>query len=180
MIDRAVFFPRVRATVFHGTMTQSQVDGLNSLLDALAGIADPRWLAYMLATAYHETASTMQPIAEYGCGRGRAYGEPVNGRTYYGRGYVQLTWLNNYEDMSEVTGVDLVSDPDRALEPAIAAQIMSYGMVNGSFTGKTLADYLTPKTTDFVNARRIINGLDRAALVGSYAHNFLEALGATK
>ncbi|TOE35570.1 hypothetical protein CGJ43_25525, partial [Vibrio parahaemolyticus] len=57
-----------------------------------------QYLAYVLATTYHETGHTMKPIEEWGKGQGRPYGEPdpETGQTYYGRGYVQLTWLANY------------------------------------------------------------------------------------
>lgn len=172
----AAFFGAVRAELFRGFMSQSQVDGTTALLDAWVDGTDPRWVAYALSTAHWETAQTMQPIAEYGRGRGRAYGVVVNGRVYYGRGYVQLTWLKNYEAMSKVTGVDLVRDPDRALEPIVAAKIMLHGMLEGTFTGKRLADYLNDKTTDFVNARRIINGVDHAAEIGANAVHFFQAL----
>lgn len=180
-VDRSGFFPRIRATVFRGSMNQSQVDGLNDLLDAyeLAYPAgDPRWLAYMLATAFHETDATMLPIAEYGKGHGLPYGRPVGGEVYYGRGYVQLTWIDNYRAMTPVVGVDLVANPDQALLPSIAAKVMFYGMEHGTFTRHKLADYFTPKLTDFLNARRIINGTDRAALIAGYAHDFLNAIGA--
>ena len=180
--DRVGFFQRARASVFRGLMEQAQVDGVNHILDAFAAAypaGDPRWLAYMLATVYHETAATMQPISEYGLGRGRPYGEPDNGHTYYGRGYVQLTWKRNYAAMSPVTGVDLVNHPELALRPDIAAKVMFHGMEHGVFTGKKLADYFTPRTTDFLMARQIINGMDCAALIAGYARNFLASIGET-
>src|SRR5258708_1670261 len=102
-VDRSGFFPRIRATVFRGFMNQSQVDGLNFLLDEWDGEpSDRSFLAYMLATVFHETDATMQPIAEYGKGHGQPYGivQP-NGQRYYGRGYVQLTWPNNYKAMGQ-------------------------------------------------------------------------------
>lgn len=177
--DHDGFFSRARSSVFHGTMDQSQVDGVNAIVDACnaAGVSDVRHLAYMLATAFHETATTMQPIAEYGHGRGRPYGEAVNGHVYYGRGYVQLTWRHNYEAMTPITGVNLVSDPDLALRPDVAAKVMIHGMTYGTFTGRKLADYFSPRVTDFLNARRIINGLDCAALIAGYGRNFLASIG---
>jgi len=179
MMDRTKFFPRARSTVFRGYMTQPQVDGLNALLDAwdASGLTDSRYLAYMLATAYHETAATMQPVPEIGKGRGRAYGVKVDGKVYYGRGYVQLTWRSNYAAMSPIVGADLVSDPDLALKPDIAAKVMFYGMEHGTFTGKKLADYFNVHITDFLNARRIINGMDRAAQIAVYAREFYAAIG---
>ena len=174
----AAFFEAVRTELFHGSISQSQVDGTTSILDAWADGTDPRWVAYALATAHWETAGTMQPIAEYGRGRGRAYGVPVNGKVYYGRGYVQLTWLKNYEAMSPITGVDLVASPDLALRPDVAAKVMIHGMTFGTFTGKKLADYLHDSTCDFLNARRIINGTDHAAQIGANAVHFLHSISA--
>jgi len=97
MIERDVFFGRVRVNPFGGRLTQGQVDGCNVLLsawDSRPEFTDRRWLAYMLATAKHETAHTMKPIEEYGHGAGRDYGrpDPQTGKAYYGRGYGQLTW----------------------------------------------------------------------------------------
>lgn len=175
-MDRGVFFPLIRNGLFKGVLKQNQVDGINTLLDA-APHQDIRWLAYELATTFHETGEAMTPVEEQGRGRGLAYGRPAaNGKVYYGRGYVQLTWEKNYEAMSKVVGVDLVAIPEAALEPEFAAKILFYGMENGSFTGHKLSDYLNDSRTDFVNSRRIINGTDRAYLVAGYATAFLTAI----
>ena len=178
--DRVGFLQRARASVFRGLMEQSQIDGVNHILDEFEAAypsGDPRWLAYMLATVYHETAATMEPISEYGLGRNRAYGQPIDGHVYYGRGYVQLTWIHNYAAMVPVAGVDLVGDPDLALRPDVAAKIMFYGMEHGIFTGQKLSDYFTPYATDFLYARQIINKMDCAALIAGYARNFLASIG---
>jgi putative chitinase len=182
-IDRDKFFARARASVFHGDMSQSQVDGTNDLLDAFEAYyapqeGDVRWLAYELATAFHETAFTMLPVAEIGRGHSRPYGkpDPDTKQIYYGRGYVQLTWKYNYAKMSTICGVDLVANPDLALRPDLAAKIMLYGMSMGSFTGRKLADYITPHSIDFLSARAIINGKDCEAQIAAYARNFLAAL----
>ncbi|WII92497.1 hypothetical protein QEO94_07550 [Kingella negevensis] len=55
-------------------------------------------------------------------------------------------------------GVDLVKNPELALQPEIAAKIMRLGMVGGWFTGRKLAHYFSGSLKDFVNARAIING----------------------
>lgn len=144
------------------------------------------WLAYVLATAYHETAFIMQPIEEYGKGAGHSYGEPdpVTGQADYERVYVQLTWKDNYQKaQGEVinfniweSDVPLVSNPDNALVPWVAAQIAINGMAEGWFTGKALSDYLMPTSTDYVNARRIINGTDKAQTIAAYAQECEAAL----
>lgn len=180
MIDRAVFFDHVRHGPFPGKLAQAQVVGTGTILDEAErrGMIDDRWLAYMLATAYHETAHTMQPIEEYGHGKGHPYGKPVNGHVYYGRGYVQLTWDYNYKKMGDLLDIDLVNHPERALEPAVAAGVMFEGMERGSFTGKKLGDFFNGRLTDYVNARTIINGHDRAEQIAGYARLFHAALTA--
>jgi hypothetical protein len=184
MINRPFFFDQVRRTLFDGKMKQGQVDGLNAILDAWeAGYAkrDDRWLAYMLATTHHETDRTMQPIREYGRGKNRKYGIPDSetGQVYYGRGFVQLTWRANYEAMSKLVKADLVADADLALRPDYASIIMFEGMIRGSFTGKKLADYFNPQKEDWVNARRIINGLDKANAIAAYGKSYYAAISYT-
>lgn len=173
-----------------GRLKQSQVDGFNAIIKAVneyGGQAkNPLNVAYMLATAWHETAHTMQPIEEYGKGKGRKYGSKIdiNGthysgleHIYYGRGYVQLTWLTNYKNMGKKLGVDLVNNPKLALDPKVASDIMITGMLQGSFTGKRLSDYLLKGTKEeFVKARRIINGTDKAVNIAYQALAFLQAI----
>lgn len=135
----------------------------------------------MLATAWHETAHTMQPIEEYGKGAGHAYGQPAGpyGQRYYGRGYVQLTWEANYAKATArlkqhgylAPDDDLVRNPAMALLPSIAADIMVCGMEDGWFTGKKLSDF-----ADYLHMRTIINGYDQAAAIAAYAGWFDAAL----
>ena len=71
MFNRETFFEVVRSDPFGGSLIQDQVDGMNYILDTWEDAPpsdDLRWLAYALATTYHETAATMLPIAEYGYG----------------------------------------------------------------------------------------------------------------
>lgn len=179
-MNRAAFFDSVRGSLFR-PLKQPQVDGLNIILDEWErrDLSDLRWLAYILATAYHETAHTIQPIEEYGRGRGRAYGrnDPETGHAYFGRGYVQLTWKRNYAKAGREIGADLVNHPEKAMEPDIAAAILIEGMVDGWFTTKKLSDYFNDKS-DWINARRIVNGTDRANLIAGHAWKFHDALKA--
>lgn len=178
-IDRDAFFAAVRRNPFGGLMHQGQVDGINAILDAWearADMTDLRWLAYMLATTFWETARTMQPIEEYGKGKGRPYGKVINGQVYYGRGYVQLTWIENYAKMAALTGADLVGHPELALEPKIAALIMFEGMKDGLFTGLGLLYFFNGKADDPEGARRIINGTDHADDIANIHREFLEHL----
>jgi len=196
-LDRAAFFAAVRASLFGGRLNQSQVEGLDALLDAAPADMPLEHLAYCLATAYHETARTMQPIKEFG---GAAYYKrmydiegsrpakarelgnltPGDGVRFAGRGYVQLTGKANYARASKEIGFDLVASPDLAMQPGIAAVIMYSGMTAGWFTGKKLSDYFRPGLEDPYNARRIINGTDRASEIADYYRKFLAALTAAQ
>lgn len=172
-----------------GATTQNQVDGLERLLTFIEldpDVTDIRWAAYMLATVKWECGDTWQPIEEGGKGAGYPYGVAVKAKdqsgkvytnTYYGRGYVQLTWKDNYQKMSKALklGDDLVIHPEKALAPVTAYSIMSYGMRNGSFTGKKLSDFINAAQGDYKNARKIINGLDQWAVIKGYAEK-LEAM----
>ena len=63
-----------------------------------APASDPRFIAYSLATTFHETARSMAPLRNLEPGAVKAYGNPVPpyNQVYFGRGYVQLTWERNY------------------------------------------------------------------------------------
>lgn len=198
--DEGKFYDFLRGNSMLGPkISPSEYEGCNAILAACAAARFPTaYTAYVLSTAYHETAHTMQPIKEYG---GQAYytrlydvtGQnperakkhgnvlPGDGARYCGRGYVQLTWKKNYERAGRELGVDLVANPDLAMQPAIAAQIMVRGMAEGWFTGRRLSGQLSADFADqgqFREARRIINGTDRAADLASYALQFQQALQA--
>lgn len=175
--DRAPFYAHVRQTM--GSLTDSQVAGFEKIFEHFFSSTIiqtvPKWkeyLAYMFATPWHETGTTMQPIEEIGKGKGRAYGKPDKrtGLVYYGRGLVQLTWFDNYK----LYGIE--KDPNKAKDPDMAAHILIDGMVKGRFTGKKLADYFNAKSNDPVSARRIINGVDQAVKIARYHKIFLAAI----
>lgn len=148
--------------------------------------------AYVLATAYHETAHTMKPVRET-LAKSDAQAKAVLSRAWktgklrqvkrdywsdgwFGRGYVQLTHEKNYAKAGKALGVDLVGNPGLALEPTIAAKILVDGMTKGMFTGKKLSDYINENKVDYRGARRIVNGTDRAADIAKYAVTFEAAL----
>ena len=199
MINRKSFFESADLTLFAGKMVRSQFDGLKGILDVWESDYaqnDDRWLAYMLATTHHETDRSFRPIREYGgpkyftkmydvtgarpsMARKMGNTRPGDGPLYCGRGFVQLTWKTNYAAMSEVCGVDLVAAPDRAMELPVATQVMFHGMIAGTFTGRKLSDYFDGERQDWVNARRIINGLDKANLIADYARRYYAAISYT-
>jgi putative chitinase len=172
LFNRDVFFNVVRGTLFHGSFTQQQVDGMDAILDAWED--NPRsdnlkHLSYPLATTAHETGFTMAPIEEYGKGQGMDYGaaDPETGQTYYGRGYVQLTWRDNYARADEELNIgpedSLEWHAERALDHYVAAEIMFQGMEEGWFRGddkgrQTLDRYFSDTKDDSYGAREIING----------------------
>ena len=199
-MNRKAFFDSVRESLFNHTLRQEQVQGLDTILDEWERrkLGDRRWLAYICGTGYHETGMTMQPIDEYG-GRGywmrmydvtgdypdraRANGNtaPGDGATYHGRGYPQLTWKNNYLKMGRILGIDLVNNPDMAKQNPHAVRIMFEGMLRadshfGDFTGVALEDYFNDHMDDPINARRVVNGLDKAQQIAGYYHHFLDAV----
>ena len=188
-MNRTAFYDRLRAT-FGGSLSQRQVDGIEVILAATAALP-VTYRAYLLATAKHETADTMQPITEYG---GRKYFDKYDtgrlaaalgntpaadgdGYLYRGRGYVQVTGRANYRKAGLALGLDLLHNPDIALQPTVAAQILVRGCVEGWFTGKKLSDYLPG---DYRNARRVVNGTDRADLIAGYARQFENAIVAAE
>lgn len=182
-LDRKTFFASVRDSLFDRSLSQRQVDGMNAVLDAwdASGYADDRWLAYCLGTAYHETGRAMYPVREGGRGKGHPYGVPgADGQIAYGRGYVQLTWAANYAKADKALGLGgkLVANFDLALDPATAAKILFRGMAEGWFTAFKLPDYLNDHLADYLHARRIVNGMDRAQDIAGYALHFFDAINA--
>ncbi|GJM01975.1 MAG: hypothetical protein DHS20C08_04760 [Rhodomicrobium sp.] len=184
-LDRKIFFDEIRGSVFKGSLSEKQVEGLDILLniweDDFSSYPD-EFLAYCLGTTYHETARTMQPIREYGRGRGRKYGrpDPKTGQTYYGRGFVQLTWLFNYARAGRKLSMDLISKPDKVMIPEVAATILYRGCIEGWFTTKKLSDYITETSCNYRQARRIVNGMDKATLIAGYAKKFAKAIEAAR
>lgn len=184
-----------------GRLSQTQVDGINRYVDAMdpdKGITYAQ-AAYVLATVWHETDAKMSPIEEYGKGKGRVYGTWYknskgqlyafkNGsrdsvylqseypHLYYGRGDTQNTWYDNYEKLSKVFNVDFLQHPELLLTEEWSTKATIYSMKVGLYTGRKLSDYIYQSKKDFVNARRIINGTDRANKIAKYAEIFEYAL----
>lgn len=186
-----------------GPMSPSEVDGVNAIIaeaEAL-GWSDPRWLANVLAQVYHETGGQMEPVKEtvYSYSTDRdpsdatvkarlekawAKGQlpwvktPYWRTGWFGRGLIQLTHEDNYRKLGDRIGVDLVGDPDQALVLTTAAQIACIGMAEGLFTNAGLGDHFDANTDDPLNARRIVNGMDRAAVVAAHHEKALRAVRA--
>ena len=165
---------------------------------------DMRWLAYIFATAYWETSRTMQPVietfdpaydtvnpsVETAIARLEAafsaghlpwvhipyWRKDVNGMSWLGRGYPQVTHKENYLKAEAQTGIKFTSDPALMLVPDNAVIVMFDGMINGWFSGKKLGDYFSTRVSDPVGARHIINGTDHASDIANIYTQFFRAL----
>jgi len=202
-INRDFFKEHLQDTLFPHGLKPSQIEGHDAILDTWErshAKEDDRWLAYMLATAFHETARTLQPVREtlavsdeqaakrletaWQAGKLPWVKTPYwrrdgDGKYWFGRGLVQLTHKENYAELGKRIGVDLTTDPNVALTMAPALQVMFYGMINGSFTKRRLADFFDKGKADWVHARQIVNGLDRAADIAGYARAYYAAISYT-
>lgn len=194
-INRAFFFATIRKTIpgFKGRLSQSQISGMSYKLDVWEekySNYDDRWLAYCFGTNCIETAWTMLPIKEKG---GNAYyvkrywtnvkirkqlgnTSSLDAVNFCGKGDVQATGRRNYTRIKELTGIDVVTFPDKMLDPAISAWSMFEGMFNGIYTTRKLSQYFNKTTENWTGARAIINGTDRAKEIASISKEFYKAI----
>lgn len=149
-------------------------------------------IAYILATAEHEShlGNLMTEIGDESY-FSRSYDPPGfvaqqlgndqkgDGPRYRGRGFVQVTGRANYTDWSHRLNLDLVNHPELATTPTVAAKILVGGMLQGTFTGRKLGEFVAGTHQDFYNARRVVNGLDRADHIEQLANIYYSALIST-
>lgn len=199
-IDRDFLFDHCKLPLFAGRYRQAQVDGIGAILDQFEGegFNDLDHLAYILATAFHETGPRADPL--HFMPRTEKYNPPAeiyfqrydppreiahrlgniaigDGFRFRGRGYVQLTGRRNYAFASEKLGLDLLGFPDLALQRDIAAKILVRGMAEGWFTGRRLGQYFAlGQAPLWIDAREIVNGHDDDLLIASYALEFRKGL----
>lgn len=196
----AMFFAAVRKEGLLGTLDQSEVDGINNMLTEFGKASWPiSFAAYGLATAFHETGGTMQPVKERG---GNAYFfrmydiqgsrpavakrlgnlQPGDGVRFPGRGLPQTTGRTNYEKAAAFLGVDCVKNPDLLLDPDTAARWMVHAMEIGLFTTRKIGDDLPRDRLatqhEFVLTRDVINGHDREQDIANEAVSFQKCLTA--
>jgi hypothetical protein len=140
------------------------------------GLVYPNQIAYVLATTEWETNKTFQPVIE-------AYWLPDEWRRthlryfpYYGRGYVQLTWRENYRKYGEILGIPLEQKPDLALDPSVALFVLVHGLKTGTFTGRKISDYIDHSRVDYFRARRCVNGMDKAAEIAGLARDWAKRI----
>lgn len=188
-INHKSFYKHYRAQI-GAIKSQETVDSINIKLKYISTLdlhymSLEQW-AYLFATIYHETAHTMQPITEYGGSKyfNKRYGPhtrvggvlgniyPGDGAKYCGRGDIQITGRRNYMVMSKKLNVDLLNVPELALDPLISIKAATIGYKEGIYTGKAISKYINKDKIDYDNARRVINGKDKAALIKKYALKF--------
>ena len=190
-------FAKFKKVFSVSSINQGFVDGVNGLFAAFndykeLDASNPLYVAYMLATAYHETAYTMQAITEYGgvryfdkydTGRlaerlGNTPEADGDGYKYRGRGHVMITGYGNYKKFTDILGIDLVNSPDLALDPIVSAKILTIGSLKGTFTTRRLSQYIKYglEYSEWVNARRVINGVDKNTVIADYAIKFLQCI----
>lgn len=212
VVDKAIFYRTIRDIYDVYDRSGPHYAGTDAILDYWnedQNLPDDRWLAYILATAYHETAFRMAPVRETLASdddtairrledfyerrgsTGPVYWRPVEetGKAYFGRGYVQLTWDWNYKradkrfDIPNETSNDdsYYWNPTLALEPSSSIRITYDGMIYGWYTGHCLLRHIEPnRRADYGQARRIINGLDKASKIAEHAAHFMEAIDAAR
>lgn len=186
ILDRAEFFAHVRLKL--GRLSQLQVEGFEAVLDAIDS-APLSHQAYMLATAWHETGGAMQPVREAHWLSEAWRKKNLRYYPHYGRGYVQITWLRNYEWLDKASAEagltqpgDILADLDLAMRPDIAALALRKGMEEGRYDadGKTMAQRLpmsgVAAREQYIKARRLVNVNDKADLIEDYAQVFERAL----
>lgn len=188
IINRIKFYDAYRSA-FGRIRYTSTVNSINTMLSNLEThsnlLNQERLLeqcAYIAATVHHETGTRYSAFKE------RRQVVAITARQkevkrlqdrywytgYYGRGPVQLTWERNYRWAEKVTGQPLLSNPDLLLTDLdLGYEVTIKGMASGAYTGKSLNHYINARSVDFVNARRIVNGTDKAQQIANYAEKFL-------
>ena len=139
-------------------------------------------IAYILATVQLETAGTFLPVEEafyLSKEKQQRYLKTKSYYPYYGRGLVQLTHRINYRKFEEILSLPLEDMPEMVMQPDISRFILVYGFINGSFTGVKLDRYINGNVTNYVAARRCINGTDRAEIIADLAKDFYNCYAKT-
>lgn len=212
-LDRHAYCENIRKQLGHNLASKGRRHlperrtGVEAILDVWErdyADTDPAWLAYVMATAWHETGTCMAPLREgFAVSDEQAFdrvqkhirdhglndyvSRKANGHSYYGRGFVQLTWDDNYKKMGAALGVgdQFYDNPDLVMDPAVSAKIIWVGMEKGLFRrGHHLARYFGADHYDWHSARLMVNGrrsdgsIDRAAEIAEHGRKFLSAFEA--
>lgn len=184
-----------------GQIDQPVARNLKLILDQITSqrnLTEIPQAAYVLATIEYETGGKFDPPTEMGSrsylvgryGPSSRFGKMLGNQTdddavrYRGRGYIQLTGRANYEKMNAAlhlagTPDDLVTNPDAMLKPAIAYRATVVMMLDGRLGGTKLSNFVSGDHKDYVNARRVMGGLDHAAPIAENARKFEQMIAAS-
>ena len=176
MINKKIFFDEYKRNLDpNRSLDSKEISAIDTFIDfvdsSVCKLELNQW-AYVFATAFHETNATFLPIKEAYWLSEAWRMKNLRYSPFYGRGYVQITWKENYSKFSKIIGEDFVAKPDLVMIPKYAFAIMVYGFIHGSFTNKKINDYITGNKADYKGARRCINGTDKDVLISSYASKF--------
>lgn len=169
IMDRKAFYNALRPVV---NLTTQNVFGCEKHLDYLIASKDfytkPQ-ASYIFATSWWESAQTMHPVKEAYWMSEAWRKKHLRYYPWYGRGLIQTTWEGNYKKVGDLIGVDLISNPDKLLTFECALPALFLGMEKGIYTGKDLNDFIddvvdpdAKEVQEFINARKIVNGTDKA------------------
>jgi putative chitinase len=235
-IDKSAFYGHLRNTLLRSGIRTNHTKAMDALLLDMYG-RPTSWIAYALATAWHETGGNMKPNAEnlnysvqgllntfgrhriseadarrlgrqpgegplsvarqrkigniiYGGEWGRTNlgnTEPNDGWDFRGRGMDHCTGRRNYRVTGNDIGLDLIAEPGLLLVLENALKALHTGMVTGRYavdrSGRHSFARHLPRSgnatrAQFREARRIINGVDKADQIAGHALIFQEALNA--
>jgi hypothetical protein len=132
-------------------------------------------MAGALATIRVEVGRNFKPIMEYASGE--AYEgrkdlgnvEKGDGVKYKGRGYIQLTGRANYSLFGQKLGLDLISNPDLALDVEVGAKILAHYFIDRGVVNACLAK-------DWLRVRKLINGVNRSTGLPNGYNDFMTVI----
>lgn len=121
------------------------------------GILTTMTLLGALGSVRIECGRSYKPVTEFASGEayeGRldlGNTQPGDGVRYKGRGYLQITGRNNYDNYGKKLGIDLINKPELALDPTVSAKILAMYFRDKDINISCMA-------RDWTRVRRKING----------------------
>lgn len=136
---------------------------------------NPLVMAGAMATIRVEVGKNFKPIREYASGEayeGRkdlGNTEKGDGVRYAGKGFIQLTGRANYAYFGQKIGLDLISNPDLALDVEVGAKILAHYFKDRGVVEACLAK-------DWLKVRKLINGVNRATGMPNGYQDFINVI----
>lgn len=178
-------------------VTDAQVVGFNSLISELNNAEASLYEAtYIVATALFSTNNKLTPTIEdefpdfytdmydiEGTRKTTALRlgntEKGDGEKYKQRGFVPLLGKNNYKAFEDFLDIPLVTSPELLEEVETASKVLVEGMLQGLFTGLYLSKYINSRNKDYINARRVVDGVESAKKIAILAQQLESAIKTT-